>query len=173
MSLPQTFENEPTEPSQNIVEKTPPRKVLDLVNCSMSSDSEVGVVIRAPKKPSMKRDFRRFLDLEARDVDDPLDHYNDYKNRYSYSQKDFPIDISDSSEPQDPVRSLNDQMDLECRDMIVFDRQLPPDPLWYINQFHLNPEIAIKLLRSAASYLTETNPELKRGIKGHYKRNKK
>lgn len=173
MSLPQTFENSPTEPSQKIVEVTPPRKVLDLVNCSLSSDSEAGIVIRAPRKPSMKRDFRRFLDLEANDVDDPLEHYNNYKDKFSYSQKDFPIDISSSSdEPQDHF-TLNEEMDLECRNIVVFDRQLPPDPLWYINQFHLKPDIAIKLLRSAASYITETNPQLKRGLKGQYKKNKK
>lgn len=124
------------------------------------SDSEDVIITHGPLPRTLKRErgwvaSENLPGLPTGDSDDDEGpDYKEYAQSLSYSHQDDPIEIDDHS-------NHNNDLGIEdlAKDLQVFDRSLPPDPLWYINHWKLPPKQAIALLRKAASYLAQTSGE--------------
>lgn len=130
------------------------KKKFDIDLVDSSSDD---VVVSLPRR--LKRG-RAFIDVEAKEAssDHEGDDYKEFSHSLSYSHKDDPLDVAANS---DEEQAHNNNLDFDdlSKDLVVFDRSIPPDPLWYLSHWKLTPKTEITLLRKAASYKASISGE--------------
>lgn len=145
------------ESSESYERKTP-KKYLGR---NLEPDFEDGERLTYPR--GLKRS-NAIIDLvEDADKYDGMLALDDLQDKAKYTHKDFPIDLS-SSDSDLELKPMREAMN----NVIVFDRSLSPDVLWYLGNWCITPDAQIQILRSAASYLSRTNGHVNK--RGKYKR---